>query len=84
MLTALVYSQVTPFIGIRQGLIGMVAMVLGGLGNLRGAMIGGILLGVVEIMNDAYFESGYRDMIIFSLFFLVLMVRPEGLLREMK
>jgi branched-chain amino acid transport system permease protein len=49
VLTALVYSQVTPFIGIRQGLIGMVAMVLGGLGNLRGAMIGGILLGVVEI-----------------------------------
>lgn len=84
VLTALVYSQITPFIGIRQGLIGMVAMVLGGLGNLRGAMIGGILIGVVEVMNDAYFDASYRDMIIFSLFFLVLMFRPEGLFGEFR
>jgi branched-chain amino acid transport system permease protein len=84
VLTALVYSQITPFIGIRQGLIGMVAMALGGLGNLRGAMIGGILIGVVEVMNDAYLEASYRDMIIFSLFFFVLMFRPEGLFGEFK
>ncbi|MBI5966397.1 MAG: branched-chain amino acid ABC transporter permease [Deltaproteobacteria bacterium] len=79
VLTALVYLQITPFIGIRQGLIGMVAMVIGGLGNLRGAMIGGIMLGVLEVMNDAYLTAGYRDMIIFGLFFLFLMFKPEGL-----
>jgi branched-chain amino acid transport system permease protein len=79
VLTALVYLQITPFIGIRQGLIGMVAMVIGGLGNLRGAMIGGLVIGVIEVMNDAYFTASYRDMIIFGLFFLFLMFRPEGL-----
>jgi branched-chain amino acid transport system permease protein len=79
VLTALVYLQITPFIGIRQGLIGMVAMVIGGLGNLRGAMIGGILIGVMEVMNDAYLTAGYRDMIVFGLFFLFLIFKPEGL-----
>lgn len=79
VLTALVYLQITPFIGIRQGLIGMVAIVIGGLGNLRGAMIAGILIGVIEVLNDAYFTASYRDMIIFGLFFLFLMFKPEGL-----
>ncbi len=79
MLTTLVYSQVTPHIGIRQGLIGMVAMVIGGLGNLRGAMIGGLAIGLVETMNDAYFSAGYRDLVIFAIFFAFLIVKPEGL-----
>jgi len=79
VLTALVYLQITPFIGIRQGLIGMVAMVIGGLGNLRGAMIGGIMIGVMEVMNDAYLTAGYRDMIVFGLFFVFLIFKPEGL-----
>lgn len=79
VLTALVNLQITPFIGIRQGLIGMVAMVIGGLGNLRGAMIGGILIGIMEVMNDAYLTAGYRDMIVFGLFFLFLIFKPEGL-----
>jgi len=79
VLTALVYLQITPFIGIRQGLIGMVAMVIGGLGNLRGAMIGGIMIGIIEVMNDAYLTAGYRDMIVFGLFFLFLIFKPEGL-----
>ncbi len=79
VLTALVYSQITPFIGIRQGLIGMVAMVIGGIGNLRGAMIGGIMIGIIEIMNDAYFTAGYRDIILFGLFFVFIVFKPEGL-----
>lgn len=78
-LTTLVYSQVTPLIGIRQGLIGMVAMVIGGLGNLRGAMIGGLVLGLLETMNDAYLHAGYRDLVIFSVFFAFLALKPEGL-----
>lgn len=79
VLTALVYSQITPFIGIRQGLIGMVAMVIGGVGNLRGAMIGGIMIGIIEIMNDAYFTASYRDIILFGLFFVFIVFKPEGL-----
>jgi len=79
VLTALVYSQITPFIGIRQGLIGMVAMVIGGVGNLRGAMIGGIMIGIIEVMNDAYFTASYRDIILFGLFFVFIVFKPEGL-----
>ena len=79
VLTTLVYSQVTPHTGIRQGLIGMVAMVIGGLGNLRGAMIGGLALGLIETLNDAYFSAGYRDLVIFSIFFAFLIFKPEGL-----
>ena len=79
VLTALVYSQITPFIGIRQGLIGMVAMVIGGVGNLRGAMIGGLMIGIIEIMNDAYFTAGYRDIILFGLFLAFIVFKPEGL-----
>jgi branched-chain amino acid transport system permease protein len=78
-LTTMVYSQVNPHIGIRQGLIGMVAMVIGGLGNLRGAMIGGLAIGMIEILNDAYFSAGYRDLVIFSIFFAFLIFKPEGL-----
>ncbi|MCC6213189.1 MAG: branched-chain amino acid ABC transporter permease [Burkholderiales bacterium] len=78
-LTTLVYSQVTPTIGIRQGLIGMVAMVIGGMGSLRGALIGGMVLGLIETFNDAYFQAGFRDFVTFSVFFAFLIFRPEGL-----
>ena len=84
VLTALVYLQITPFIGIRQGLVAMVSMVIGGMGNLRGAMFAGLLLGVVETMNDGYFSASYRDIIIFGLFFLFLMFRPEGLFKKVE
>lgn len=79
VLTALVYLQINPFIGIRQGLIGMVAMVIGGVGNLRGAMIGGLLIGIIEVMNDAYFTASYRDIILYGLFFVFIVFKPEGL-----
>lgn len=84
VLTALVYLQITPFIGIRQGLIGIVAMVIGGLGNVRGAMIAGLLLGIIEVMNDAYFTASYRDMIIFGIFFIFIVFKPEGLFGAVK
>lgn len=81
-LTAMVFSQFTPAFGIRQGAIAMVAMVLGGLGSLRGAMMGGLLIGLVEVLNDAYFNASYRDLVVFGLFFVVLVVRPNGLLQQ--
>lgn len=79
VMSSLVYLQITPFIGIRQGLIGMVSMVIGGIGNLRGAMIGGLLIGIIEIMNDAYFNASYRDIILFGLFFIFIVFKPDGL-----
>lgn len=79
VLTALVFLQITPFIGIRQGLIGMVAMVIGGVGSLRGAMIAGVILGIIEIMNDAYFTAGYRDIIVYGLFLGFIAFKPEGM-----
>jgi branched-chain amino acid transport system permease protein len=79
VLTALVYLQITPFIGIRQGLIGMVAMVIGGVGSLRGAMIAGLMIGIIEIMNDAYFTAGYRDIILYGLFLIFIVFKPEGM-----
>ena len=50
----------------------MVAMVIGGVGNLRGAMIGGLMIGIIEVMNDAYFTASYRDIILFGLFFIFI------------
>ena len=82
VLTANVYSQISPHIGIRQGMIGMVAMVIGGLGNLRGAMLGGMAIGMVEILNDAYLGAAYRDLVVFSLFFTFLIVKPGGLIPQ--
>jgi len=79
VLTAVAYSQITPHIGIRLGLVGMVAMVIGGLGNLRGAMVGGFLIGMVEVLNDAYLDASYRDLIVFSLFFAFIVLKPDGL-----
>lgn len=77
MLTTLVYSQVTPSDwAFAEVPIGMVAMVIGGLGNLRGAMIGGLAVGLLETFNDAYFNAGY--LAIFSIFFAFLVLRPEA------
>lgn len=58
------------------------AAVLGGIGNLRGAVIGGILLGVVEAFSIAFFNAAYIDVVAFAVLVLVLMVRPTGILGE--
>jgi branched-chain amino acid transport system permease protein len=49
------------------------------MGDMRGAMVGGLFLGVAEVMGVAYFSSDYRDAIAFGLLFLILLVRPSGL-----
>jgi branched-chain amino acid transport system permease protein len=57
-----------------------VSAVIGGIGNIRGAFIGGLLLGVIEALTAGYLSSGYRDAITFVVLILVLLVRPQGLL----
>jgi branched-chain amino acid transport system permease protein len=55
-------------------------MLLGGLGNVPGAMVGGLVLGILEVRGVAYFASSYRDAFAFGAVRLMLLVRPEGLL----
>jgi branched-chain amino acid transport system permease protein len=68
-----------PYFGIAFGLKGLSVIVLGGLGNIPGAVLGGLVLGLAEAFVPADF-SGYKDAIAFALLFLVLLLRPQGLL----
>lgn len=81
---ALRYSQIHPFMGVFPGLKAFIAAVLGGIGSVQGAMIGGLLLGFMEIMLVALFPSlsGYRDAFAFILLILILFYRPTGLMGE--
>ncbi|MFZ5827784.1 MAG: branched-chain amino acid ABC transporter permease [Bacillota bacterium] len=69
-------------LGLIVGLKGFGAAVLGGLGSNRGAMVGGLLLGVIEVFGGTYITAGFRDITSFLLIILVLVVRPEGLFGE--
>jgi len=57
-----------------------IAAVFGGLGSIKGAVIGSILLGVIETLASGYFSSQYRDLIAFALLIFILIVRPVGLM----
>ena len=67
MLYALAYPVIDPYMGIMIGWKAFISAVVGGIGNIRGAMIGGFILGAVEIMVAAFLPSTYRDFIAFSL-----------------
>jgi branched-chain amino acid transport system permease protein len=80
VLVGLAYNSVHPFIGVQMGIKGLVVMLLGGLGNVPGAMLGGLVLGVLEVLGVAYFASSYRDAFAFGAVMLMMLLRPEGLL----
>ena len=84
VLWAMKYPQVNPFMGILPGLKAFIAAVLGGIGNVAGAVVGGLLLGMLEIMIVAFVPSwaGYRDALAFALLIVLLLARPTGLLGE--
>src|SRR5262245_31524846 len=69
-------------IGFRLGLFAFTAAVLGGIGNLTGAVLGGILLGLVQAYNDGFGDARWTNTIIFSILILILVFRPSGLLGE--
>jgi branched-chain amino acid transport system permease protein len=81
---ALKYPQIDPYMGIIPGLKAFVAAVLGGIGNVIGAALGGLLLGVLEVMIIAFLPSlaGYKDAIAFLILILILLFRPTGLMGE--
>lgn len=71
--------QIMPFMGVQPGLKAFVAAVLGGIGNIWGAMAGGLLMGIAEIMVVGYLASSYRDGIVFAILIAVLLVKPTGM-----
>ncbi len=73
------YPIVTPYTGAMPGIKAFVAAVFGGIGSIPGAMIGGILLGVIEILSKAYISSQIADAIVFGVLIVVLLVKPSGL-----
>jgi len=76
----LAYPIIDPYMGIMVGWKAFISAVVGGIGNIRGAMIGAFILGWVEIMVAAFFPSTYRDFVVFSLLLLLIVVRPYGIL----
>jgi branched-chain amino acid transport system permease protein len=81
MLYGLAYPVLDPYMGIRIGWWAFIAAVVGGIGNIRGAMLGGFILGTVEVFTPLLLPSStYRDFVAFSLLLLLLVFKPTGLL----
>lgn len=74
------YPSLTPYTGSMPGIKAFVAAVFGGIGSIPGAFIGGVLLGVIEILSKAYISSQLSDAIVFSVLIIVLLVKPTGIL----
>ena len=80
VLVALSIPRIDPLMGLMTGLKAFVAAVLGGIGNIPGAMVGGVLIGLMETWIGATSYSTYRDAVAFSVLILILLVRPAGIL----
>ena len=79
VLIGMYYNAFYPTMGFLAGLKAFTATVFGGLTSIPGAVLGGLILGVVETLGAAYISSGYRDMIAFVVLVIVLLVKPSGL-----
>lgn len=82
LLYGLAFARVTPFIGQDIALVGLTALVLGGLGSIPGAVIGGFLVAIFQTFSIVIGGSSYRDAVVFIILFLILLVRPQGLLGQ--
>ena len=80
LLLGMHYGVANPFIGFIAGLKAFTAAVLGGIGSIPGAVLGGLILGVAESMTAAYISSEYRNVVAFALLVLILLFRPTGIL----
>ena len=74
------YPTLSPYTGAMPGIKAFTAAVFGGIGSIPGALIGGIVLGVIEILGRAYISSQLSDAIVFAVLIIVLLVKPTGLL----
>jgi branched-chain amino acid transport system permease protein len=80
ILVSLLYPKIDPLMGVMPGLKAFVAAVLGGIGNITGAMLGGLILGLAEVMAVGYGQSTYRDATAFIILVLILLLKPTGLM----
>jgi len=81
-LVGLLFTQVDYYVGFQAGLKGFTAAVLGGIGSIPGAMLGGLLLGLVESLAVTFFPAAYKDVAAFLILIAILIFRPSGLLGE--
>jgi len=79
ILVGLYYNSINPLMGVMPGLKAFIAAVFGGIGIIPGAMVGGYVIGVVEVFVSGYLNSMYRDAIVFAILILILIVKPSGL-----
>jgi len=79
-LLGMYYGVVNAYIGFIAGLKAFTAAVLGGIGSIPGAMVGGILLGIAESMTAGYFSTEYKDVVSFGLLVLILLFKPTGIM----
>ncbi|SHH90306.1 MULTISPECIES: branched-chain amino acid ABC transporter permease [Clostridium] len=82
VLVAITYPTIDPYMGMMPGLKAFVAAVLGGIGSIPGALLGGILMGSIETLTKAYISTSLSDVVAFSLLIIILLVKPTGLLGE--
>ena len=81
IMMAIYYNATYPRMGLLPGLKAFSAAILGGVGNIPGAILGGLLLGVAESLGAGYISSGYKDAIAFIILIVVLLIRPQGILK---
>ena len=74
------YPMITPFIGSMLGLKAFVAAVLGGIGNIPGAMLGGYIMGIAESLTKGYISTQLADAVVFGILIVVLLVKPSGIM----
>ena len=79
VLIGLSFNAISPFMGQPMLHKGIAVIILGGMGDIRGALIGGLFLGFAEVLSVAYISSDVRDGVAFGLLFLILLIRPSGM-----
>jgi branched-chain amino acid transport system permease protein len=79
VLVGLSFNAISPFMGQPMLHKGIAVIILGGMGDIRGALIGGLFLGFAEVLTVAYVSSDFRDAVAFGLLFLILLIRPSGM-----
>jgi branched-chain amino acid transport system permease protein len=82
VMVAMYYGLVNFYIGYLAGMKAFTAAVLGGIGNIPGAMVGGVVLGLLETLGAGYLWPEYKDAFAFLVLVLILIIRPQGLLGE--
>jgi len=80
ILFGLSFSIVSPFMGMEPGIKGIAAMIVGGMGNIRGAIVGGMLIGIIEVLSVGYLGATTKDFAVYGVLFLALVIRPQGIL----